>query len=975
MSAPTSFGDFFSSSGRLRRQWQTALQDPDPHSGLTKLRRIWAQWERRPEAVAPFYVDFVRSVAGPPYRPLLTEDDFGALEALSGRVAGAGDGVPLDEAVRPLAAARFGRGEETPACDLLTRLYWTESLRDTARASVADELARSGPRDAPRIEVCADLLGRSGPRPPAVLALAAEVLRVDFSSDAERLRQASSLTATGLPGADRAAGLHALRVTGELDAARAHFLAARIADPHDTIALLGLLLSCIRAGLAAEVPGWAFDAAEQADAGMGGQASGGQELAAPGLAATARLGRVLAWFDEDSDRPPPVPAARLAAPPPSHQVGPWLDYARGRLRLLEGDAARARDLLVPLTRGESPAAAWRYHAAWSLYLTGDRAGLRLLIERMTGDPDDWALARLLLDTEPHALTGTAAEHAAAAVPPGFERVGRVRRDLAEGRRRPDPPDRGEAVLPAEGRGAPRRLEALRTVLGAAYGRATGAADMAALLTEPLYRRLPRADRLLWSGLLALRRNPEEGRRLLEEARSLGHGRAVLVLAAHHLEELRPARAGRLLAGLGGEKAELLRVWAEAVGGAADGVVEEGLGRLTAHRLPQVPYALGALRLHRFAGEGGTEDPEDAPYHARRAARELGRALATAPDAVPADAAVLERAARTVAHATAVASGDGPAVLSPSVRQHPWAEWVLGLALLAEDPETADPELCRRLVALLEESDDPPPEAVTVLATALTAASMRGTTPYRRDALAHLVRTLAGRHPLPELHTLADRAGAAALAHSPTGHPPAPAGQRPDGTGRFDDTARFDETGPSGTVRPTDEAGPTDEGRLSDERSPAEGAVPRQRTRPGTQPVLALASAVGELTRGDRAAAVRELRAAPADGELCGALADALEGRPPSAPPPVGAGERAALFRVVHAAGLVESDPLRSLELLSAAAPHYDLSTVTDLAHLLPALFAHAAESGAAGGRAGGARGGAAGGRGAGGPSGRRKGGG
>ena len=115
----------------------------------------------------------------------------------------------------------------------------------------------------------------------------------------------------------------------------------------------------------------------------------------------------------------------------------------------------------------------------------------------------------------------------------------------------------EAYSGEEFQGLAERLEALRTALGEAYGQA-GAAEMKALLREPLYRRLPRADRLLWSGLLALREEPEEGRRLLGTALALGHERAALVLAAHHLEEYRLAKAHRLLAGRSGAKAELLQ---------------------------------------------------------------------------------------------------------------------------------------------------------------------------------------------------------------------------------------------------------------------------------------------------------------------------------------------------------------------------------------------------------------------------------
>lgn len=890
MSPPSSFGDLLSPSGRLRRQWKAALEDPDPRSALERLREVRVRMEKRPEAAAEMWTDFLRSMVGQPFRQLLTESDFEALERVGRLVADAGD-LPLDHAVRPLAAALLGRGEEQQANDLLTRLYWAEPVQAAARAGLADDLARSGRRDGPRLEIYADLLGRDGPRPPAVVELVTDVLRVDFSSDPVRLRQAAALATAGLPGADRAAGLHCLLVTEEPDVARGHFLDACEADHGDETALLGLLVSCVRDGRAADIPEWAFTAAR---------------AGAPAVAAAAELGLVLAWFDSDSDTPPP-PAGRLAVFDLTHEAGRWPAYALGRLHLLDGDAARARDLLVPLASGGSSLPEWRYHAAWSQLLSGDRAGLRTLAGAMTRNPGDWALACLLLDTEPDAVPGTDAAHAAEAAPPGYERIAQVRHGLATGMRPPTGPDRAAPGLPGEGGGPPERLEALRTALGEAYGRATGAAagaaDPAALLREPLYRRLPRADRLLWSGLLALREEPEEGRRLLGAALALGHDRAALVLAAHHLEERHPARAHRLLAGRSGRKAELLRVWAEeSAGGPGEALADrpaelmDGSAELMDHRLPQLPYVLGAVRLHQLAGEGPLLDPEDAAYHARLAARDLGRAVAAGPDALPLDAAELLLAARTVAHGVT----PGPAGRSPSVPQHPWAEWVLGLARLAEAPEDAGLGLCGRLIGLVEEAGQPPPQAVTALAAALARAAMLSEDPGRRNALALLVRDLADRHAWPEVRALADLVTAAAMALPAAGRPPVPA-ERPLGA---------------------------------------------------VQPVLALALAADDLVRGDRHRAVRQLTAAPADSAVCALLADVLDGRPAAVPPPEGSGEQVALLRVVHAAGLVESDPNQCLGLLSAAAADCDLATVTDFSRLLPGLLSRAGSKPGSGGKPG-----------------------
>ncbi|GAB2917951.1 hypothetical protein [Streptomyces mayteni] len=838
-------------TGRLHNRWAAALADIDPERGLTKLRQVRQGLAQRPGAAAELWVPFVVSCAGDRFRALLTDDDFTDLELVGGQLALPGR-FSVEQAWRPLIRARFARDEPGAANALLARLYWAEAIDEPVRAAAAAELARGRAQDDEHLPVYGDLLRRGVPRPPAVVALVIELLAVDFSAHAHQLDRAAQLAAVvrdtpDFPAAEIALGLHRLLVLDQPAAAAAHFATGCAVAPEDPTPLLGLLAALVRDGEAALVPDWAMDRAHRSPA-------------ASRLHEMAQLIEVLNWFDSSTDASPPLSAALLDTLGVALHVGPWLDYARGRVHLVEGDAAAAHALLAPLTGQRD----WVYHATWAALLCDDRAVLARRAQALRATSDDWALGCLLRDAVPGRRL------ALPEPPPRYERIAALRVGLAGALR----PTEDPGPLPP-GRGSPERIEALRTALGAAFGRQPPG-RLADLLRAPLYRRLPRADRLLWSGLLALRQDPAEGHRLLGEARRLGHSRADLILAAHHLEHADTGQARASLGRRSDPKSVILSVWLDTT--AADWatsnttpVTPPGIQRLTplaANGPPQARYLLGALRLKGLAAV-----PERAAEQAGLAAGELNSAIAAAGDVLPSDALALAQAAEAIA-----GSAQHPA-LALIRAQQPWVTWVLGLARLADEPAAVESGIGDELLALVNRVRRPPVAALGGLAAALSKTIRRGPAP----GAFRLLSRLAERYPLPTVVEPAAQAVVMAMRRQPTPYEP-----------------------------------------------PASLA---------THPLVARALAYRDLRANDRATAVKRLRAAAEDAAAandlsCALLADALDSRPPQEPPPEGA-----LARLVFAAALASSAPERCLDLLTEVSDDLDLTDIVDLTRLLPAMCA------------------------------------
>jgi len=675
------------------------------------LRELDTAFATSPRALAPLWPPYVASVLAVG-GGTLSSDDLSDLEARGAVLAKASSGeLGLADAWSTLIAARYARGEHDTACARMATLYWWADLPAASRAVLAGELAGRG-ADAPAYwAVYVEHLATAAEpaAEPAMTAILAGRLAVGFDVDPERLAVAGELAerlaAAGvdLPGVQRALGYARLLVADDPVTAAEHLERARLADPDDDVALVGLVAAWVR--------GAAHHRLSDISA----------EEKPPEVAEVAELGAVLGWLaDPGVGGRCPATAARLAELPVAAQAGPWLAYARGRAHLLEGDATAAAELLGLASHPRHPE--WRYHEAWARLLLGDREGVARCAAASAHWAHRWLLGCLLMEVDPGGAEQVAGELAAAGLPPVATATVATRLALARTGTATSTPD-----LPS---GVPVEVvvEVLRTGLGA--GLADG--DMPAVaerLAHPAFTRLPLADQLLWTGLA------EDDDALIEHAAdALGYPRAALVLTVLRRD---PSRLGRLSARTD-PTVELLRAWAD------PDTAEARLADLADD--PRVRYARGRLLLacSEFAA-ASTE------FHT----------CAGNPN-VPGDAAVLALATAFAADPDSRSELAGTPVGSDQT----WLNWMIALAALAADPAAVDLTALDHLVAALSGVEAPSVEAVRVVAVGLAHARMTSRDRHRTDRLGALLQTLAQRTTDSEVRRLRELAAASAARHTP-----------------------------------------------------------------------------------------------------------------------------------------------------------------------------------------------------------------
>ena len=617
-----SFGRYFSRAGRLENAWASALAHADSARALDRLRALYRRFDRRSPDAARLWLSFQDSVLDARFTGLLTDDDFEQLGTVGHQLAiAAGSG--LTEAWSPLIQASLARRTDAGqqhAYALLTGLYWSSLTSEEVRRSSAVTLAGFGAVGEAQLSVYADVASLPTPM-PEVMALIDHVLQVGFDDGDQRLGPAYSLAAKLGDQALRADAVFALAL-GELllsrrpHAALPYFQALHGHEAFDTEALRGVI--------AAHMHAREFSAAVSA-------AAAATSLN-PRCIDLLTLCRQLAWLDaphslteiEPPADTPPHTAAHLAEIAPGRDTGPWLNYAIGRSHLLDGEAEQARRFLTALpTVGPADPNAL-YHAAWAHLLCQDPAAVRAAFAALAGQPGSWALGCMLQDAEP----GQAMPELAPLVPYSFRAVAQARETLV-GQGAASAP---VGLIPLTLRGAtrPDLFEALRTALGVAVAR-DDVSTLDALIRQPLFARLPAAERLLWTGLAVRRFDPERARQTLRRALALGRSRAALILAVDALDDGRPAEARELLHGVTGPKAALILAWIDTRTGALPQAVER-FEALAERGYAHADYALGLLALRDAARSWARETTAgQAISRAEQAVRALTSASRRAPD--------------------------------------------------------------------------------------------------------------------------------------------------------------------------------------------------------------------------------------------------------------------------------------------------------------------------------------------------------
>ena len=284
-------------------------------------------------------------------------------------------------------------------------------------------------------------------------------------------------------------------------------------------------------------------------------------------------------------------------------------------------------------------------------------------------------------------------------------------------------------------------------------------DLKTLFQDPLFARLPAAERLLWSALAVRASDPERSRLTLHRAHSLGRDRAAVLLAVDALDDGRFVEVHQLLRDVRGPKAELLRAWADAHLGAT----REALARfeeLADSGLGQADYAVALLTLRDAAQASALGRIEDARRYAGRAESQFASAATRSHGRI--QTAHLERAAQSLARTDDVPDW-------PDVAGQAWIARLLGLVRLIRAPESVDVQLLQALPDWIRPSagDSPRFTVGVALSRAVLRVVLLTEDAVARQAAGELLNLLAERFPGEKTARAAQR-GAACIALR-TGH--------------------------------------------------------------------------------------------------------------------------------------------------------------------------------------------------------------
>lgn len=502
----------------------------------------------------------------------------------------------------------------------------------------------------------------------ATARIIASWMDVDLDAGEAEIREAEAVasqfsrSSEYLNGVARVLGIAALRLRGEPEIAAPHFEVALSLDPDDLRA---------REGLRRALPeNW-------------------------GVLQTA-----LAWLEGEGDSPnPPVSADGLAREKVPDAAAWKRDFAVARLHLIDGDSAAAARLLQDVAVRDQESGRVSYYACWAeLLATGNRAQLENWLSEYQDWDGAWTLLSRVWDADPsggEALRSTVLGEA----DPDFAALMRNRRALALDQELEPAATRSSSCLEEE-------IEALRIRLGQACVR-RDSAGVNARMENPLFRLLPKADRLFWEGMSnCLRKDTESARIKFEEAYGLGHRRAAWAIGVLCAQRGQTDQAehwsNKGLVDRHDDRARFWRRWLAATGGDGSAQADIASGVQAG---PRGALAAAFFSVARADAAQRAGDPEEAARLVERAFTSFRAVRADSPAFADASlmAACLQFWLNPQRGAPILSSFWSQVEAMPHSPRRSWLLWLVILAKIGRNDPRNVPEAAAALRRLLFEA--------------------------------------------------------------------------------------------------------------------------------------------------------------------------------------------------------------------------------------------------------------------------------
>ncbi len=727
----------------LRRQWSKSLQEKEPNLVLDGLRDVRRRLQEHPTAFSHLYVPFLQDFFCPDLLHMLTVSDLKTAKAMGDVLVECQYAKcnPAEVWFR-VVQAHVIRGETSQAQTLLIHMYRSLVTSSDVKQQAVLGLINMISLDDEHLTIYLDYLQHE-PDPNVrmqIYNLLAKIYLVDFEASLERLRHARKLVvqfASGgveLPKQQVVLGLYALQAEHDFSQAIRYFRQGLHTDSSDSLTQLGLLTALLRQNdyQAAASAVWQMPQVNDVI-----------------VIALKNLCLILHWLDtpENCDAFP-VASQSLVDIDLSNYVGETFNIALGRLHLLEGNAQRALQILYHFAGELSQQQRWTYYCVWASILCGDRQNAGKCFKSIRGLTGDWAVACLLLETDPAILDESEILSILQHIPLAYMPVFEARVALA----RSSPPP---VVTLEIGHGTlEMQMETLRTILGVCFYR-RNETEMKRMLEIPLFYRLPLADQLTWRGLYALLiGNKTQANNLLKEAGiRYRYPRAILLLTVYRLEQDQTSVIEALLSkpvtGCSYTRIEQLRSYLSIY--LEDGEeIKEKVEQCSYFASAKGQYTLGRLYLRwaQNAHKQGMQGQDRAQHYREQATKCLTSAVQMDTQTLPADSNLLVRCAVFIANPTQEAANCRSlwheVEKLDTAYQQPWFMWYALLALLWSSEPPLMVIACEKLLSLLEQVNTLEDGVALALARLIARTYSRAEEMSQKQKMLDLLRLLASR---------------------------------------------------------------------------------------------------------------------------------------------------------------------------------------------------------------------------------------